>query len=334
MSDDFSYDSFGNRQQVVIVDITTRMYFAMIDNQVRDIYASFEEHVLLPKVIDLYSSISMSSDLKDLMEFPTEGYYYKTEGLRKYFQLVRNIQHNKNVFSKIDESNENFKLLQKICADDIFGTVKADTESPLPRKKDGLTLCLESMEDYTSRPFTIPTILERVKAFKSGKPGLVEMAIETGDVVCMTAGCETNSLYRMFALMSGCSMIPTKYEYVWKVDAAVETIGSRLVDEYNKILAYIDTENNSGANFYEGTKLIKRTLIKPSINNFHDLSGKIEKPRVAHMGYIRATGENYFWILKDDEQVEDKYTTEFMTTEKYKEGSGQYAKFNTELMIG
>jgi hypothetical protein len=312
---------------VVSVEITNTDYFFMVDNQVRDIFAKFEETVILPKVEHLYNINKINHSV--LKEYPIEGYYYKTKALTRYFKLIRNIQHNSLVYENIDIETPEFMLIKNICDRDIFGTIPSDGLSPLPRRKDIMTICMEIMKEGWS----IENIMSNLDNYKTGNANLVELAYLTKNPACLTSGCETNSLYRMFALISGCyigKMIPTVYEYVWLVDKEVEDLGTNLVAEYNKIF---DMFELGKYNQYIGTNLSKRYLVAPSVKLCGDLDKKAETPRVAFLGHNLAAATNYYWILEKNMTVRDLWSKNFLTTKSYMETGDKGIPYNMANML-
>jgi hypothetical protein len=313
--------------ELVTIEITNTDFFFMIDNQVRDIFAAFEEAILLPKVEHIYKENSIDESV--LKDYPYEGYYYKTDKLRRYFKLVRNLQHNGKVYESINVDSDAFKLIKSICDRDIFGTLPSDGLSPLPRRKDIMSICMEKM----GGGWAIDSIMARLDEFKTGNPNLVELAYLTKNPACLTSGCETNSLYRMFALISGCYMgapvKPTVYEYVWLVDKEIEELGIKLADEYNKIF---DMFPLAQYNQYSGSTLSRRNITSPRPELVRVLNKKPEAPRVAFLGHNLDNGQNYYWILEKDLTVKDLWSKDFITTESYmKTGSG--VEYNMAHML-
>jgi hypothetical protein len=303
--------------EVVTIEITNTDFFFMLDNQVRDIFAAFEEAVLLPKVEHVYKENSIKDAV--LKDYPYEGYYYKSEKLRRYFKLIRNLQHNGEVFKNVNVDTEAFKLIKSICDRDIFGTLPSDGVSPLPRRKDIMTICMDKM----GGGWTIDSIMSRLDEFKTGNPNLVELAYLTKNPVCLTSGCETNSLYRMFALCSGAwfgaRTKPTVYEYVWLVDKEVEELGIKLATEYNRIFDMFPLNEYRQ---YVGAGLSRRNISSPTPETCAELNRKPETPRVAFLGRNLEDGQNYYWILEKDMTVKELWSSDFITTESYMNTGG------------
>lgn len=315
---------------VVSVEITNTDYFFMIDNQVRDVFAKFEEIVLLPKVEHLY--IINNIDKKVLKEYPTEGYYYKTKELTRYFKLIRNIQHNSLVYENINIETPEFMFIKNICDRDIFGTIPSDGLSPLPRRKDIMTICMDKIAG-SGVEWSIDNIMSNLVNYKTGNPNLVELAYLTKNPACLTSGCETNSLYRMFALVSGCfigKVQPTVYEYVWLVDKEVEDLGTTLIAEYNKIFDMIQLGQY---NQYIGTSLSRRYLVAPKVEECGNLDKKAETPRVAFLGHDLASAQNYYWILEKNMTVRDLWSKNFLTTKSYMETGDKGVTYNMANML-
>lgn len=309
-------------------------YFAMVDNQVRSEYALCEEYTLLPMVKKLYADNGISIEEKDLVHYPTEGYYYKTEGLRKFFQLVRNLQENPTVYNKVDRNAPEVGELIWLFGNTIWGTVASKrSETIFPRMKDILTHTLNSLQ---LKPlWTIDNIMKTIHSFATGNANLVELAYLTGDIRCLTAGAETNSLYReMSFCCSGCYIAPkktiTKRFYDWKVSEKVENLGDRLIDKYNevlgrfqKVLANPDDKRISaiprkGVFAYAGTRNEPKLLIKPKLDNHESMLSNqdLESPRVAMLGACLDDGTYYHWIL-DNDKVREQWANGVITTENY-----------------
>ena len=73
-------------QRYLTVDITDTDYYYMIENQIRAEVPKFEVGFLLPKAIKLLKDAEISND--ELIDYPIEGYYYKSEALKHYFTII------------------------------------------------------------------------------------------------------------------------------------------------------------------------------------------------------------------------------------------------------
>jgi len=321
------------------VHIDDYNYFSMIDNQIRSEYTLCEEFTLLPKILKLYEDNGISSKEKDLVHYPTEGYYYKTPGLTRFFQLVRNLQENPSVYKKIKPSIEVDELVW-LFGKSIWGTVVSERSKTIfPRMKDILTHSLNYLQ--LAPLWTIPNIMDTLPKFATGNPNLVELAYLTGDIRCLTAGAETNALYReMGFCMSGCCVIsaPPKdvYRYHWDVKENVQSLGEKLVDLYNEILNKFQKEfagPSDGKTSY--TASLKTTYImlpgmssdtyvrklpkliqKPTVENHSSFKNNLESPRVAMLGQMLDSPMHYHWIL-DNDKVTEKWAAGVITTENY-----------------
>ena len=148
--------------------------------------------------------------LDELKNYPIEGYYYETENLSLYFKILRNLQHNKNVIEKLVDCEE-LEQFKKICNNDLFGLEDPKGrggEGPLKRRYDILTRTMENLgvfpdQNNVPRPWTIDRIMKGLSTEYGNRTNLVELAYLTGDPRCLCAGAESNSLYRMFACISG-----------------------------------------------------------------------------------------------------------------------------------
>lgn len=280
--------------------ITDSDFYYMIENQIRDVIPKYETGVLLPAAERILSLSGIKKE--ELKEYPIEGYYYKNNALRLYFTIIRNLQMNTSLFLKVRRDTEDFDLLLYMTNTPLFGKVRSYPVpgfeyAPLRRRYDLVTLAMEDKEFFdlnSARPWTIDTIMKACSRHSSGNPNLVEFAWLTGDPKCVCAGAETNALYRMIGMISGCLFSETIYE--WCVSPKVEVFGRRLVDAYNKHFGC--------------------SMQTPTIFN-HSWKKEPELPRVACLGEVLYTKENYFWILDLNGDLTEKYTTEFLTTEMF-----------------
>ena len=288
------------------IDITDRQFYSMVENQVRTKYARCEENTLLPLVENIYK-LNKIEDVK-LIDFPVEGYYYKTPKLRRYFQLVRNLQENPEIYSEIKDSNEVSELTWLLNST-VWGTKKSErTEGRFPRMRDILSITLDELK--FAENWKIDIILKKLPEFATGNANLVELGYLTGDIACLTASAETNALYRDFSmcLFSGCGSFNVKYVdiYHWKVKPEVDEMGKRLVEKYNEILNHFEKSAN--------------LLIHPNINNHIGFDKSLESPRVAMLGRNMDTGTYYHWIMETGGNVREEWSTGVITTEGYKNG--------------
>jgi hypothetical protein len=280
-------------------EITDTDYYYMIENQIRSEMPKFETGVLLPTAIKLLKDSQITNE--ELDNYPIEGYYYKSEALKHYFTIIRNLQHNDKIFSKVNKDNKNLKTLQRFCCNDLFGIEKEykmglDGKAPLKRRYDILTLTMEDQnlfDNNLKQPWTIEGIMNGISRYFNNRINLVELAYLTKNPKCLCCGAETNTLYRMFSMISGCMLQDP--QYVWNVSKNVQELGEKLIDEYNCLI---------GSN-----------MIKPNIFNHLSLKKEPELQRVALLGMILTTGENYYWILDGDNTLHDLYTKEVVTTE-------------------
>ena len=303
-------------------------YFNMIDNQVRSKFVEFEKKVCLPAAKMLYAG----ADIPDLAMFnyPVEGYYSKSPELTELFQRVRNIQQNPTIYRKINEHKQDnmLSILKAVYENDLMGTEPTAfypwKDSPIKRRYDILTLATQDttvFDDKAERPWDIPSIMAAVEKKRRGIINLVELASMTGDVRCLCAGAESNSLGRMFGVMSGsysCGI--TRTEYIWKVSPGVQALGEKIVNEYNKLIG--ENWTHFGNIVVKGAEDIS-LLIPPSLDNVHTLKMSFELPRVAHIGFLRLPKINYFWVMNWI-GVKDVYTRHFLV-------SGEFDKYSEDL---
>ena len=284
-------------KQIVITNID---YFYMIDNTLRDELSKFEE-TLLP----IARKVLKDSGIDEIVElelYPTEGYYYKSKELANYFNIIRNLQQNEEIFERVKETDE-LKELKRITSNHLFGSIKSDRfeNSPLPRMKDIMTLCMEDKKlfpELTHHPWNIPKVIKNIQDFSTGNPNIVELASLINEPECLVAGCETNILYREDVIISGCASMLLSPEVIWNVDEDVQDMGMNIIKELSIFIdKHIPLPNKENFDFYDTTP---------------------EIPRVARLGYQRNTKEHYYWILDSERNVSDLYTTDVITTESYK----------------
>lgn len=295
--------------------ITDEMYFTNLDNQVRDKFKDWEVLNMLPAVKMIMGRAKIPE--LALLDYPVEGYYYKTPELKELFKKIRNIQQNPDVYTKIHD-DDMLGRLRATYDSDLFGISPVTgypwPGSPLKRRWDILTKVMQS-EEFDDKirkyPWTIPSVMEAVKKTKKGMVNLVELAALIGNPKLLTAAAETSCLGRMYAQVTGsyCMRSSYKTEYVWAVKKEVEELGTKIVEAYNKTM-------DANTIQYEN----KIHLVAAHESNMYDMVwGYLELPRVAHLGYVMATQKNYFWILDYGEELYDYYTTDFITTENYYE---------------
>lgn len=288
-----------------IVEIDNTDYFYMLDNQVRPAMQAAEVGVFLPIAKRVLANAGV--DLTSLKDYPVEGYYWESDSLRLYLQILRNLQHNEDVYEKVTDSEE-LRFLQNICNNDIWGIEdphKRENKAPLKRRYDILTITMEDASifpdhDTASRPWTIERIMAGLKNNYDNRTNLVELAYLTNNPKCLCCGAETNILYRMFACISGsfsCRAIFSPI-YEWKVSPEVEDLGKRIVTAYNALLQ-------------------NEIIVAPTLENHTKFTKEPKLPRVAMLGYVTETNEYYHWILTNYGDLEEIYSTNIITTESY-----------------
>ena len=273
----------------------------MIDNKLRETMMEFEQKKLLPKARKLLKDSGID-ELIELELFPIEGYYYKTKKLSNYFNIIRNLQEYEPIFDRIENTKE-LKELQIITGNKLFGSIKSERydNSPLPRMKDIMTLCMEDKKlfpEYKHHPWNIKKIMNNLLAFYTGNPNIVELATLINKPECLVAGCETDILYREDVMISGCASPFLLPEIVWNVDKEVQNMGINIINRLNEL-----TNNN---------------IPTPTEYNNGYYDNLAETPRIARLGYQKNTEEHYYWILERNRDVRDLYTKDIITTESYK----------------
>ncbi len=279
--------------------INNKKYYFMIENQIRKLFPLYEVRNLLPLAEDVLKTSSIT--FNKLKDYPIEGYYYKNDNLKKYFKIIRNLQENHDLGELVDQSQDCFKILKSTTDLELFGKVKSDKthgRSILPRRYDIVALSAkdeDAFDLYSLRPWTLQKIVDNLSKHFSNTPNLVELAYLTKDIECLICGAETNALYRDVIRTKGMSYEPKEK---WQVDKEVERMGKAIIEEYNK--------------------RFKLSVKTPTEQNHKQLSMIPERPRVAAIGEIIQTGENYFWKSDLEGNVTDIYTKEFLTTETEK----------------
>lgn len=286
---------------VITIKVTDVDYYYMIENQIRKYMPMFEIGHLLPLAETILRQSNISK--QELKEYPIEGYYYKSDALRLYFTILRNLQMNQDFFGRVKQSTVEFLEFQEKTDNPLFGQkrpypVPGYEFAPLKRRYDLVTLALEDSTSFnvnSERPWTIEGIMQACAKHCSGQPNLVEFAWMTKDPRCVCAGAETNAAYRMYGLISGCSFVETYYE--WAVNPALQTFGEKVAYAYQELYGC--------------------PIVLPNVFNHTSLNKRPEIPRVALLGKVLATGENYYWIIDAHETFSDRYDRAMLTTEMF-----------------
>lgn len=300
------------------VEIDNTDYFYMMDNQVRPAMQAAEVEIFLPTAKRVLDKAGVEFD--QLKDYPVEGYYWESDNLRLYFKILRNLQHNEDVYEKVKDSEE-LRFLQKVCNNDLFGIEdphRRESKAPLKRRYDILTITMEDISifpdhDTNARSWTIERIMAGLKNNYANRANLVELAYLTNNPKCLCCGAETNILYRMFACISGSyssgsAPIPI---YEWKVSSEVEDLGRRITTAYNELLQ-------------------SEIIVAPTLENHMKLTKAPKLPRVAMLGYVTETNEYYHWILTHYGDLEEIYSKNIITTESYTNSlnEGQWNQYN------
>lgn len=273
-------------------------YYLAIESQIRKEIPKFEIGVLLPKVIELYKKFNVSEDL--IKEYPIYGYYTQSDVLKTYFNLVQNLYYNEDVYKLIKNCNE-VEFINKYLNSELLGTYSdaeiIESTSLFRPRRDIISESMYKIAEadpYLKQPWNIENILESTN-INFLKYGLVALAITTKDLRAITRAAETNSLYREIVLVSGCW---NGYEnYIWNVSPEVESIGKTTITEYNKLFG----SNMQNPNIF-------------NISCYYPGYNKLNEIKVVKLGHVLLTGENYYWILKNN-FVTDKYTKEDLNSE-------------------
>lgn len=319
------------------IEIDNSTYFFALENVIRDEqegYPAYEKNILLPLLEDLLAESKIKEE--SLKDYPIEGYYYKSAELAKYFKILRNLQLNPEVIPLVKTDLDQFKIIQNICASPLFGPeVEKHLVLPdgstvpkiLPYRRDILSSCLASYEWWdisASRPFTLEKVWKALGEFKYDSPTLIQLGHLTGNIVCVACAAETNianqeiryghlgiSGYSGYSGCSGYSGLgygPRKHDstyrrMIWKVDPAVEQMGYKLIEEYNKLM------NQYIPKLYDGNRALG-ALIAPELTFIYGMSRRIEQPRVVRL-HTSAEGLNYNWLIWNS--VKDFYSYKVIT---------------------
>ena len=308
---------YENEHPTIKIDDTD--YFYMMDNQIRPAMQAAEVNVFLPIAKRVLDKAGVSFD--QLKNYPIEGYYWENDNLQLYFKILRNLQHNEDVYKKVKDSEE-LRFLQKVCNNDIWGIedpYKRENKAPLKRRYDILTITMENVSIFpdhntTPRHWTIARIMAGLKNNYDNRTNLVELAYLTNNPKCLCCGAESNILYRMFACASGsyslhAILAPT---YEWNVSPEVEDLGKRIVIAYNK---FLQTE----------------AIVAPTLENHTKFTKMPKLPRVAMLGYLTETDEYYHWILTSYGDLQEIYSPNIITTESYIKSmnEGQWKQYHS-----
>jgi len=311
--------------------ITDTDYFFAIDNHIRDTWngwAGFEADILLPVTEELLAIHPVKME-----DYPTEGYYWKSDALKKYFNNVRNLQSNESIAMLPDEqlnkitNNEKFRALKFVTDNLVFGLEQAPPSSLftklLPRRRDILSACLASFPMDVTRPWHMDEILKKIPKFTYGAPNLVELGYLTGNVLCLTAAAETNILYREMVGCSGFAGFRGPDVIIWEVNPAVETMGKELIRNYNIMMQVVlkKLEMKPAKNY---------TLVVPTPDNITAFECHPELPRVAHLGWVESIPPDplmyYFWVANLVGEVKDFYSNLLITTAQISPQSQSYTE--------
>ena len=281
-----------------IIEISNKDYFMMVYNEIQNKFPSFEENILLPDVKK--TLIRQKINLKDLVIYPIEGYYYKTDGLKEYFKLISNIKYNEKIQSKLNLvvlSN-----LTKVITDEIWGLPFYEGGLLFPKMKDRLTLSLEKMLPCE---ISIDNVFNRFKQHDKNSTNLVEFAYHIDDKECLVLAAYSNALYREVAIISGnlSDFYIPEIEYKWNVDKEIELFGTELINKYNKII-----QEHCDKNYY--------LLNTPHENNISSFDREVPKFAIACLAYLEEIGLYYHWILNDS-MISEFYYPKVLTKEIY-----------------
>ncbi len=293
--------------------VNDKAYFFMIENQIRKKFPVYEVNSSYTVAEEVLKDSGITFD--ELKDYPVEGYYYKSQDLKDYFKIMRNLQENSAIRGRVDQDASSFKVLKKLTDSDLFGHVVSDKhrgESILPRRYDivALTMRDESIFNLNStRPWTLIEVIENLHKHASGNPNLVELAYLTKDRECLVSAVETNIMYRDVVRTKGISSPPD-----WQVNPEVEKMGAAVIEEYNR--------------------LFDLGLLIPTFKNKSALSSKPERPKIAAVGEVIQTKEWYSWRTNWKGDVSEHYTKELPTTEleiaKGRRGEGNIFNGNDE----
>lgn len=314
---EFTYmNTTENWNEVIIDDIK---YFAMIENQVRKKFVQFEANRCLDAAQLVIGRAGISEF--DLKEYPVEGYYNKNDKLKLLFKIIRNLQQNREIYKEIKLKDEegnpdvNLEFLKNVYESELFGQAPSNEsypwpDAPLKRQFDIVTKTMQDekvFDAHSPRPWTIKNIMAELSYKVSGQRNLPELAAKIGKAELVCAACESNSLGRMFATLTGSAFSPLSPRIVWQVTQEIEEFGTEICFLYNKVMGIMIPDDNNCI-LPPTSKLLEK--------NYYSLDWTLEKPRVCHLGYLIDLDLNYFWIM-DESGVRDLYQKEMLTTENY-----------------
>lgn len=274
--------------------ITNYDYYNMVENQIRSAMQLYEVGIMLSVLESFVEKFNIV-----VKEFPPEGYYYKTPGLKRYFNISKTLQETERT-KEIDESYDYdyLNIIYPYFNDSIFGFTYSNRQKDylLPKRVDLLTVVAQKIADkdqLNPRVWKANEIFEGIKNSQYVNIDLILLALKTEDIRCVTFAAETNNLYREIAYVTGCYP-GNNQDFIWDVSKELSLLGEKLIQRYN---------NKLGSN-----------IISPNIHNHFTLNKIAETPRVARIGKVEETEENYFWIVNRQGVFEERYTREDLTT--------------------
>jgi hypothetical protein len=287
------------RIERLVVD--NRVFLLGLDELYRESMKTHERGELLICARETANALSVAP-----ADVPIEGYYTEDEGLTEYFRLVRALQGLSSDRSKEVADLKGFQRLRQVTASRIFGN--ASGSGLLPGGKDALTIAMES----TSPNWSIDRLTQAADeyALSSDDYSLVALAALSRDAVVLAALRESVVLYAM--CMAGCSAEPVQYEYVWAVDAVIQSRAIHFVQEFNQLLNEslpLPTAENAKTfwNAADESKLVGRCV------------------RIGFDQTIESI-QHYHWAIDYDGEhnlmVKDFWDGELWTTARYRQVNG------------
>lgn len=295
------------------ITINNREYFLAVANTVRANMKEYEQETLLPAVKKIIFD-DIKAKRESLKEYPIEGYYWETNRLKEYFQLIRNLQTNEDIYEKIQRrSSDEYYLIKNFLSNDLFGNrVTSESHSPLRRRDDIVTETMNNKEYfnlYEPHPWhSIDHVISKIIPDKITSPSLINLGCLINENECIITALETNSLYREIAYATGSYLLggTEENEYIWNVSPAVEEMGSEVIEEYSD--------------------LIKKEILKPNASNIWMHKFQLNEPKIALVGEIILTKEFYHWVYLGGGRCFDFYDDGINTTEMLAQDYLKYEK--------
>jgi hypothetical protein len=280
-----------------------------LDSFYREQMQQYETKQLLPLVIELFEKLGVSPK-----KYPMEGYYYKSEKLKNYFNYIKTLRE-VSIKHKDDVQNMlGYKKLTELFCSGLYGKYEYD-DKILPNVKDPIYYALESL---SVENWNVKNILNTAHTIinDTNNTTIIGLGIIIKNPVIVTALRETAVLYADI-LCAGVPDFTIKYinKYIWNVSKEIEHLANIIIETFNGICPYkipLAIEKNA-------KKYYDRFMSNP-----FDL-------RCVRIGYDAFSGKNYHWAIKNQEYLTNNYkfaefwdekhwTTEIAKNDWYRKG--------------